>query len=61
LPINLPAALAGLHIHADQLAQARPAAWAAFAYLALVSMWLGFFAWYRGLAWAAPCASARCS
>lgn len=51
LPINLPAALAGLHIHADQLAQARPAAWVAFTYLALVSMWLGFFAWYRGLAW----------
>jgi drug/metabolite transporter (DMT)-like permease len=24
--------------------------WAAFAYLALVSMFLGFFAWYRGLA-----------
>lgn len=24
--------------------------WAAFAYLALVSMYLGFFAWYRGLA-----------
>lgn len=24
--------------------------WGAFAYLALVSQWLGFFAWYRGLA-----------
>lgn len=24
--------------------------WAAFAYLAIVSMYLGFFAWYRGLA-----------
>lgn len=24
--------------------------WAAFAYLAVVSMYLGFFAWYRGLA-----------
>ena len=51
LPITLPSALTGLQTHADQLAQARPAAWAAFAYLALVSMWLGFFAWYRGLAW----------
>lgn len=51
LPITLPGALTGLQAHADQLAQARPAAWAAFAYLALVSMWLGFFAWYRGLAW----------
>ena len=29
---------------------AGPAAWAAFAYLAVVSMFLGFFAWYRGLA-----------
>ena len=26
------------------------AAWAAFAYVAVFSMWLGFFAWYRGLA-----------
>ncbi|RNL86954.1 DMT family transporter [Halostreptopolyspora alba] len=26
-----------------------PLAWAAFAYLAVVSMFLGFFAWYRGL------------
>ncbi|MDA0567468.1 DMT family transporter [Streptomonospora sp. S1-112] len=29
---------------------ATPLAWAAFAYLAVVSMYLGFFAWYRGLA-----------
>lgn len=27
-----------------------PAEWGAFAYLAAVSMFLGFFAWYRGLA-----------
>lgn len=27
-----------------------PSAWAAFGYLAVVSMFLGFFAWYRGLA-----------
>lgn len=27
-----------------------PADWAAFGYLAVVSMFLGFFAWYRGLA-----------
>ena len=27
-----------------------PLQWAAFAYLGLVSMFLGFFAWYRGLA-----------
>lgn len=27
-----------------------PAAWGGFAYVAVFSMWLGFFAWYRGLA-----------
>jgi hypothetical protein len=26
-------------------------AWAGFAYVATCSMWMGFFAWYRGLAW----------
>ncbi|MCC3763783.1 DMT family transporter [Glycomyces sp. TRM65418] len=30
--------------------EAAAAEWAAFAYLAAVSMFLGFFAWYRGLA-----------
>ena len=29
---------------------ASPAAWRGFAYVSLFSMWLGFFAWYRGLA-----------
>jgi drug/metabolite transporter (DMT)-like permease len=28
-----------------------PAAWAGFAYVATFSMWMGFFAWYRGMAW----------
>ena len=28
----------------------RAAAWGGFAYVTLFSMWLGFFAWYRGLA-----------
>ncbi len=32
------------------LQPATPAAWAGFAYVSLFSMWLGFFAWYRGLA-----------
>ena len=32
------------------LAIASPAAWACFAYVSVVSMFLGFFAWYRGLA-----------
>ncbi|WP_258805164.1 DMT family transporter [Pseudarthrobacter sp. NS4] len=35
---------------ANQPPSATPAQWAAFAYLAVVSMFLGFFAWYRGLA-----------
>ncbi|WP_229073353.1 DMT family transporter [Actinoplanes sp. DH11] len=30
--------------------QAGPAAWAAFGYLTAISMFLGFFAWYAGLA-----------
>ncbi|MEO5846128.1 MAG: DMT family transporter, partial [Caldimonas sp.] len=29
---------------------ARAAAWGGFAYVTVFSMWLGFFAWYRGLA-----------
>lgn len=32
------------------LTGAGPAAWACFAYVSVVSMFLGFFAWYRGLA-----------
>jgi drug/metabolite transporter (DMT)-like permease len=32
------------------LAAVGPAAWVSFGYLSLVSMFLGFFAWYRGLA-----------
>lgn len=28
----------------------RASAWAGFAYVAVLSMWIGFFAWYRGLA-----------
>jgi drug/metabolite transporter (DMT)-like permease len=35
---------------AQQPPTATPVQWAAFAYLAVVSMFLGFFAWYRGLA-----------
>ena len=29
----------------------RASSWAAFVYVGLFSMWIGFFAWYRGLAW----------
>ena len=41
--------LAALSV-AQQPPSASPAQWAAFAYLGVVSMFLGFFAWYRGLA-----------
>lgn len=40
--------LAGLSV-SQQLPTATPVEWAAFAYLGVVSMFLGFFAWYRGL------------
>lgn len=45
LPLTLP--LAALARPQTELA---PAAWWAFAYVAVFSMWIGFFAWYRGLA-----------
>lgn len=45
LPLTLPLALL------TRPAAALPAsAWGAFAYVAVFSMWIGFFAWYRGLA-----------
>jgi drug/metabolite transporter (DMT)-like permease len=45
LPLTAPWALASLP------ARSVPAAaWWAFGYVAVFSMWLGFFAWYRGLA-----------
>jgi drug/metabolite transporter (DMT)-like permease len=46
LPLTLPTLLARWPagpVHAS--------AWAGFAYVATCSMWMGFFAWYRGLAW----------
>jgi drug/metabolite transporter (DMT)-like permease len=45
LPLTLPATLAAWP---DQ--PVRLAAWGGFVYVTLFSMWLGFFAWYRGLA-----------
>lgn len=42
-------ALTALSI-AQQPPAATPVQWLAFSYLAVVSMYLGFFAWYRGLA-----------
>ena len=45
LPLTLPLAIFSWPTQAIQ-----PAAWWGFAYVAVFSMWLGFFAWYRGLA-----------
>jgi drug/metabolite transporter (DMT)-like permease len=45
LPFTLPAMLATW-----PSAPVRAGAWGGFAYVTLFSMWLGFFAWYRGLA-----------
>ncbi len=45
LPATLPATALTAPVHAIA-----PAAWAGFAYVAVFSMWIGFFAWYRGLA-----------
>jgi drug/metabolite transporter (DMT)-like permease len=45
LPVTVPWALL-----AWPVAPAAPSAWAGFAYVTVFSMWLGFFAWYRGLA-----------
>ncbi len=45
LPLTLP-----LTVATWPTAPVKATAWWAFAYLAVFSMWLGFFAWYRGLA-----------
>ncbi|MBV8037269.1 DMT family transporter [Roseateles sp.] len=45
LPVTLP--LAALTRPAAPVAAS---AWVGFAYVSLFSMWIGFFAWYRGLA-----------
>ncbi|MEV6606120.1 DMT family transporter [Kutzneria sp. NPDC051319] len=46
LPVTIPVALVSAH----GLAAAPALAWAGFAYVALISQFLGFFAWYAGLA-----------
>jgi drug/metabolite transporter (DMT)-like permease len=46
LPLTLPAM--SLTWPADA-ASVRAASWLGFGYVTLFSMWLGFFAWYRGL------------
>jgi len=45
LPLTLP-----LSITSWPVAPLKATAWWGFAYVAVFSMWLGFFAWYRGLA-----------
>lgn len=46
LPLTVPASLLSWPAQ-----PARASAWLGFGYVTLFSMWLGFFAWYRGLAW----------
>lgn len=51
LVLSLPAMVVVAAVAIDrQPPSASPAQWGAFAYLAVISMFLGFFAWYRGLA-----------
>lgn len=49
LAFPLMVVLAGVAL-VQQPPSGPPLAWAAFAYLGVISMFLGFFAWYRGLA-----------
>lgn len=46
LPLSLPAA-----VWSSPDSPIRLSAWCGFAYVSVFSMWIGFFAWYRGLAW----------
>lgn len=46
LPITVPLALWNLP---TTMVAIHGASWWAFAYVSVISMWLGFFAWYRGL------------
>jgi drug/metabolite transporter (DMT)-like permease len=45
LPLTIPVSLWSAPVQSVPVT-----AWAGFAYVALFSMWIGFFAWYRGLA-----------
>lgn len=47
LPFTLPAMALTWPAQLDAV---RPSAWLGLAYVTLFSMWIGFFAWYRGLA-----------
>lgn len=51
LVLSVPFLIVPSALSIDARAASAPAsAWIAFAYVSLVSMYLGFFAWYRGLA-----------
>jgi drug/metabolite transporter (DMT)-like permease len=50
LVVSLPVTLPVMLLQWPQQPVAA-SAWGGFAYVALFSMWIGFFAWYRGLAW----------
>ena len=47
LPLTLPMTWFNLPANPERI---NLASWGAFAYVAVFSMWVGFFAWYRGLA-----------
>ncbi len=47
LPVSVPITLAAGIVHPPQVTAT---AWSAFGYVSVVSMFLGFFAWYGGLA-----------
>lgn len=48
LPVMLPMAVTS--VDGLDWSSVPPAAWLGFAYISIISMYLGFFAWYRGLA-----------
>jgi drug/metabolite transporter (DMT)-like permease len=50
LPLTVPIAATVAWRNPEALAGASLAAWGGFVYVSLVSMWIGFFFWYRGLA-----------
>jgi drug/metabolite transporter (DMT)-like permease len=50
LVVSAPFLIVPVALSSSGAATAAPLAWLGFAYVSLVSMLLGFFAWYRGLA-----------
>ncbi|HEU4622885.1 MAG TPA: DMT family transporter [Burkholderiaceae bacterium] len=50
LPVLAPIVAGLTFIHLDQIKLASARAWIGFGYVSVFSMFLGFFAWYKGLA-----------